>query len=479
MNYAFIRYILGVVLKFEALFLALPAFVGLLYNEKSVTAFLIVICLCLGIGFLFGHKKPDNSVFHALEGFVSVSLSWIVLSFFGALPFWISREIPSFTDALFESISGFTTTGTSILPDVEALSHACLFWRSFTHWIGGMGVLVFILAVFPMSGGHRMYLMKAESPGPSVEKLVPRVKNTAMILYGIYTAMTILEMVILLLLGMPLFDAVTLSFGTAGTGGFGVRNDSIASYTPAMQNVITLFMILFGVNFNIYYLVLCGKLKQAFHSEEVRAYFGIILSSALLIAYNVRHLFPTIRECLRHSFFQVGAIITTTGFSTVNFDTWPQLSKTILLMLMFVGACAGSTGGGIKVSRLIIMLKTVFRELFTTVHPHGVRKIKMDGRNVERETVRSVNTFLIAYMFIYFVSLLLVSIDNFDLTTTFSSVATTINNIGPGFNLAGPAENFAKFSHFSKYIFMFDMLTGRLEIFPMLVLFSPITWKRR
>lgn len=479
MNYAIIRYILGVVLKFEALFLCLPAAVGFIYQEKTVFSFLISILLCLAVGVVLSWKKPENSVFYASEGFAAVSLSWIVLSIFGALPFCISREIPSFTDALFETISGFTTTGASILNDVEALSHCTLFWRSFTHWIGGMGVLVFILAVFPMSGGYHMYLMKAESPGPSVEKLVPKVKNTAMILYGIYTAMTLLEIILLFATGMPLFDSLTLSFGTAGTGGFGIRNDSIGGYAPHLQVIITVFMILFGVNFNVYYLMLCKKFRQVFHSQEVLTYLGIILASGLIIAFNIRHIFPNPLEALRHAFFQVGSIITTTGYGTTDFNVWPQISKTLLVMLMFIGACAGSTGGGIKVSRIIIMLKSVIKELFTIVHPRAVRKIKMDGRSVEHDTLRAVNVFVVAYAFIFFFSLLAIAWDNFDFTTNFTAVAATLNNIGPGLEKVGPTANFASFSPFSKYVLMFDMLTGRLEIFPMLILLSPVTWKRR
>lgn len=478
MNLKMIRYILGVVLKFEGLFLCLPAIVGFIYHEKSTFAYLVTILLCLVCGFALSYKKPDDTVFQATEGFISVSLSWILLSLFGALPFVISGEIPSIVDAMFEAISGFTTTGASILSDVEALSHCNLFWRSFTHWIGGMGVLVFILAVFPMGGGHRMYLMKAESPGPSVEKLVPRVKSTAMILYGIYTLMTIVEIVLLLIGGMPLFDALTTSFGTAGTGGFGIKNDSIGSYAPHLQNIVTVFMILFGVNFNIYYLILCKKFRQVIRSEEVRAYLGIILATIIIITYNVRHMFPTIGEALRHSAFQVGSIITTTGFSTTDFDLWPQIPKTLLIMLMFIGACAGSTGGGMKVSRLVIMVKTVKKELFTFAHPHGVKKICMDNHLIGHETVRSVNIFLIAYMLIMAFSTLLIGFDNFDFTTNFTAVTATFNNIGPGLELVGPTRNFGIFSDFSKAVLMFDMLAGRLEIFPMLVLFAPVTWKR-
>lgn len=479
MNYSIIRYVLGTVLKFESLFLLLPVFVGIFYGEKSAWFFLAVAFMCLATGGLLSFRKPKSYVFYALEGFVSVSLSWVVLSLFGALPFWISGEIPSFTDALFEAVSGFTTTGASILSDVEALSHCCLFWRSFTHWIGGMGVLVFVLAVFPMRGGQTMFLMKAESPGPSVEKLVPRVRTTATILYAVYTIMTFVEIILLFVTGMSLFDSVTISLGTAGTGGFGVLNDSVGSYAPHLQVIITIFMILFGVNFNIYYLLLRKKLGAALRSEELRVYLGVIAVSGLLIAWNIRKIFPNPLEALRYSFFQVASIITTTGYSTVDFNMWPQFSTGILVLLMFVGACAGSTGGGMKVSRIVIMIKNMMKEIFLINYPHGVRKIKLDGRMVERETLRSIHTFVVSYALIYVGSMLLISLDNFDFTTNFTAVAATINNIGPGLSMVGPASNFGIFSVFSKYVLIFDMLAGRLELLPMIVLFAPITWKRR
>ncbi|MCM1046708.1 MAG: TrkH family potassium uptake protein [Candidatus Gastranaerophilales bacterium] len=479
MNYSIIRYVLGTVLKFESLFLLLPVFVGIFYGEKSAAAFLAVALLCLAFGVLLSFRKPKSYVFYALEGFVSVSLSWLLLSFFGALPFWICGEIPSFTDALFEAVSGFTTTGASILSDVEALSHSCLFWRSFTHWIGGMGVLVFVLAVFPMRGGQTMFLMKAESPGPSVEKLVPRVRTTATILYGVYTIMTIVEIILLAATGMSFFDAVTISLGTAGTGGFGVLNDSAGSYAPHLQVIITVFMILFGVNFNIYYLLLRKKAKAVWQSEELRIYLGIIAASGLLIAWNIRKIFPNPLDALRHAFFQVASIITTTGYSTVDFDLWPQFSTVILVILMFVGACAGSTGGGIKVSRIVIMFKSMLKELFLIHHPHGVRKVKLDGRPVAEETQRSISIFVVSYALIYMISILGISLDNYDFTTNFTAVAATINNIGPGLSMVGPTANFGLFSDLSKYILMFDMLAGRLELLPMMVLITPMTWRRR
>ena len=478
MNHSMIRYVVGAVLCFEGVFLALPMLIGFACGERSAFAFLICALLSLVIGGLMVIKKPKSSVFYATEGFVSVSVSWIALSLFGALPFWISGEIPHFADALFEAISGFTTTGASILSDVEALSNCCLFWRSFTHWIGGMGVLVFVLAVFPLRGGNIMFLMKAESPGPSVEKLVPRVKNTAMILYGVYTALTLIEIILLAVTGMRLFDAVNLSLATAGTGGFGILNSSAADYASRHQVIITVFMILFGVNFNIYYLILFKRARDIWQSEELKAYLGIILASGLLIAYNIRHIFPDPLEALKHSFFQVGSIITTTGFSTADFNEWPAFSCTILVLLMFCGACAGSTGGGMKVSRILIMIKTAVKELFTIKHPHGVRTLKIDGRVVEDETVRSVNTFVVFYALIYAASLLLISLDDFDFTTSFTAVAATINNIGPGLSLVGPTGNFGIFSVFSKSVLMFDMLAGRLELLPMMALFSPGIWRK-
>ena len=478
MNISIIRYILGSVLKFEAALMLLPCLVAVIYRETSGFSFVITILLCLAFGFLLSHRRPSSTVFYMKEGFLSVSLSWILLSIFGALPFLISGEIPAVEDALFEAVSGFTTTGSSILTDVEALTHCILFWRSFTHWIGGMGILVFILAVLPMAGGHRMYLMKAESPGPSVEKLVPRVRETAMILYGIYTAMTLLQIILLIVGKMPVFDAFCISFGAAGTGGFGIKNDSMAGYAPHLQVIVTVFMILFGVNFNIYYLILCRKFRQAFRSEELKAYLGIIGASILIMTWNIRSFFPTLGEALRHAAFQVGSIITTTGYATTDFDLWPQLSKTLLLILMFTGACAGSTGGGIKVSRLLIMAKTVKKELFSFAHPRGIKKIKMDGHPVAHETVRAVNIFLIAYMLITAFSVLLISLDDYSFTTNFSAVAATLNNIGPGLDQVGPVENFHLFSPFSKCVLIFDMLAGRLELFPLLILFAPSTWRR-
>ena len=479
MNYSIVLYILGCVLKFESAFLVLPALVGLIYREHASVSYLAVAVLCLILGVLLTHKKPRSTNLYTREGFVAVALSWIIMSIFGAIPFVLTGDIPFYVDALFETISGFTTTGSSILTDVESISKASLFWRSFSHWIGGMGVFVFIMAILPMMGGSTMNLMKAESPGPSVSKLVPHVKDTAKILYGIYIAITICEATILRALGMPLFDSLTTTFGTVGTGGFGIRNDSIAGYSPAIQITITVFMILSGINYTAYFYILTGKIKELFKIEEVRWYLAIIFGSVAVITWNVRSLYPTFSETLRHAFFQVGSIITTTGYATTDFDLWPALSKTLLVTLMFIGACAGSTSGGIKVSRILILLKTIRKDLSLIIHPRQVKKIRMDGHPVDHETLRSANVFLVVYFVLLLTSMLLISVDEFDFSTNFTSVVTVLNNIGPGLNLVGPPQNFSIFSPFSKFVLMFDMLAGRLELFPMMILLMPSTWKRK
>lgn len=479
MNYSMVFYILGHILKFESAFLMLPVIVGLLYGEDDVTAYLFVAALCLILGMILSRKRPESPSLYTREGFVTVALSWIIMSVFGAMPFVLSGDIPSYVDALFETISGFTTTGSSILADVETLSHANLFWRSFTHWIGGMGVFVFIMAILPLMGGSTMNLMKAESPGPSVSKLVPHVKDTAKILYGMYLAITVAEIILLCIFGMPLFDSLCTAFGTVGTGGFGIKNSSIAAYSPALQNIVTIFMILSGINYSFYFLVLSKKIKDAFHIEEVRWYLLIILIAVIAIIYDIRSLYPTLGETARHAFFQVGSIITTTGYATTDFDLWPSMSKTILVVLMFIGACAGSTGGGMKVSRLVILFKTIKKELSLISHPREVRKIRMDGHVVEHSILRGSNVFLVIYFVVLLGSTLLVSIDEFDFTTNFTAVVSALNNIGPGLNLVGPTQNFSLFSPFSKVVLMFDMLAGRLELFPMMALLIPSTWKRR
>lgn len=479
MNYSMIRFIIGWILIFEAAFLCPSFLVGLLYQEKASLAILITMALCLLIGILLVRiRPPKKKVFYAKDGCAAVALGWIILSIMGSLPFLLSRTITNPVDALFETVSGFTTTGASILPEVESLPRCILFWRSFTHWVGGMGVLVFLLTILPLTGGYHMNLMRAESPGPSVERFVPTVRSTAKILYGIYIALSVLEMIFLLIGRMPLFDALTTTFGTAGTGGFGIKNDSIAGYSPYLQNVVTIFMILFGINFNLYFLILCKKFRHAYKSEEVRTYLLIILMSAFMITLNIRDLFATPLEAFEQAAFQVGSIITTTGFATQDFNLWPQFSRTILVLLMFIGACAGSTGGGIKVSRIVILVKTVKKELHQYLHPHSIQKIKIDGKLVEHEVVRSTNVFLAVYVLIFAVSVLLITVDNFDLITNFTAVAATFNNIGPGLELVGPTANYGLFSNTSKLVLIFDMLAGRLEIFPMLLLFVPDTWKK-
>ena len=478
MNGSAITFIIGWILNIEAALMLPSCAVALLYRERCGWAFAVTMALCLAIGVPRVMMGMKRKVFHARESLVTVSLSWVMLSVMGALPFFLSGTIPSFVDALFETVSGFTTTGASILPAVEGLPRCMLFWRSFTHWIGGMGVLVFLLSILPLTGGYHMNLMKAESPGPSVSKLVPKVQSTAKILYGIYIVLTLLEIVLLLLGGMPLFDALTTAFGTAGTGGFGVRNDSIAGYSPYLQYVITVFMILFGINFNVYFLILIRRAGQLIHSEELWTYLGIIGGSILAITINISSMYGTLEETFRHAAFQVGSIITTTGFATTDFDQWPQFSRTILVLLMFIGACAGSTGGGIKVSRLLILMKTVRREFHCYLRPRETRCLRLEGHPLENEVVRSVNVFLITYVVLFSLSVLLVSLDEYDLVTNFTAVAATLNNIGPGLNLVGSTQNFSLFSPAVKLLLTFDMLAGRLELFPVLLLFFHRTWKR-
>ncbi len=477
MNISIIRFLLGKVVMIEGALLFAPAAVALFYREACSVVFLACGAGCLLLGLLLSLKKPGNTVFYLKEGCITTALSWIVLSVLGALPLWITGEIPHYYDALFEVISGFTTTGASILTDVEALSRGSLFWRSFTHWNGGMGVLVFLLAIVPLSGGSNINLMRAESPGPSVGKLVPRLRLTARILYVIYFGLTVLEFLILLCLQMPWFDAICLAFGTAGTGGFGVLNSSCADYSMAVQWVLTIFMILFGVNFNAYYFALFHQAKKAFQMEEVRWYFGVILGSIALITINILHLFGDFFSALTAAAFQVGSIITTTGFSTVDFNLWPTTSKLILVILMFVGACAGSTGGGIKVSRFILLFKTIRKELLSFIHPKSIFKIQMDKKPVDHEVMRSTNVYIITFLVIFVSSTFLVSLEGKDLVTTFTAVAATINNIGPGLELVGPSANFAHMSILSKFVLMFDMLAGRLELFPLLILLHPRIWK--
>lgn len=477
MNRAIIRFILGSVLKIEAVLMLLPCIVALLYQEQEGFSFLLIAFISGILGIILTLNKPKNHVFYLKEGCIITSLSWILLSIVGAIPFVLTGEIPSFTDALFETVSGFTTTGASILTDVEALSYTSLFWRSFTHWIGGMGVLVFLMAIIPLSGGSNIHLMKAESPGPSVGKLVPKMKHTARLLYLIYFGLTILEILFLLAGKMPVFEALTTTFGTVGTGGFAVKNSSIADYSPYLQWVITIFMILSGINFNAYYLIIFRQFKKAFSMEEVRAYLGIILASITILFVELVRTSMNIADALRHAAFQVGSIITTTGFATTDFNEWTEASRFILVLLMFIGACAGSTGGGIKVSRCITVCKTVCKEINSYIHPRSIRKIKMDGKPIEHETIRATNVYFISFLALFTLSIFLISFEEKDLITNFTAVAATINNIGPGLEMVGPTQNFAHFTTFSKFVLMFDMLAGRLELFPMLLLFVPTIWK--
>ena len=477
MNFGFITYIIGWILNFQGLFLLVPCIISMIYNEKSGFAFIISSIISFAVGFLFTRKKPRNRSFYAKEGFISVALGWIALSVSGALPFIISGEIPNIFNALFESISGYTTTGATILSDVESLSKCLLFWRSFTHWIGGMGVLVFVLCILPLADGNNMHLMRAESPGPSVGKLVPKVKSTAMILYGIYTVLTIIECILLLFGKMSLFDAVTTSLATAGTGGFGIKNNSMADYSMYIQNVVAIFMFIFGVNFNIYFLFLIRKPKEVLQSEELRTYLGIVLISTLIIGINISGSLSSIWVGIQQAFFQVSSIITTTGFSTVDFNTWPEVSKFILVGLMFIGGCAGSTCGGIKISRIIIAWKNLKNEISSFVHPKRVQIIRLEGRKVGSDVVKSVNAYLVLYLILFVVSVFLISIENGSFETNFTAIAATLNNIGPGLDGVGPMENFGAFNPLSKCVFMFGMLAGRLELIPMIILFSPWVWK--
>ena len=477
MNGSIIRYILGNVLKLESMFLLFPSVTALIYQEKEGAWYVMISLLCLLLGIIFTRRKPENYVFYLKEGCMITSLSWIVLSLFGCLPLWATGEIPCFIDALFETVSGFTTTGASILKNVEALSHCSLMWRSFTHWIGGMGVLVFLLAIVPMSGGSHINLMRAESPGPSVGKLVPKVRSTARILYFIYFGMTIIQIVVLILAKMPVFEAINTGLSTAGTGGFGFRNDSMASYSSGIQWIVTIFMILFGINFNAYYYLIFKHFRKAFGMEEVKGYLGVIFVAIVIISadlvQNSKNLFRSVTDAS----FQVASVITTTGFSTTDFNLWSQTSKLVIVVLMFIGACAGSTGGGIKVSRFIILIKTVIKELNSYIHPKSIKKIKIEGKPVPHEVVRSVNVYFITFVLLFSGSVLVISFDGYDLVTNFTAVAATINNIGPGLELVGPTQNFSLFSHFSKIVLMFDMLAGRLELFPLLILFHPEIWK--
>ena len=484
MNYRMIAYIIGHIVRVEGILMIPPLVCSLIYGESSWTSFLLPMFLCIGFGTVLTVKKPEKTQIFAREGFVSVSLSWVIMSMIGAVPFVMSGEISSYVDALFETVSGFTTTGASILTDVEAMDKGLLFWRSFTHWIGGMGVLVFVMAILPQADTRSvklMHVMRAEVPGPKVGKLVSKISRTARIMYGIYIVMTAVEVVLLLIGGMPLFDSLLNSFATAGTGGFGIRADSIAAYGSAYADyVISIFMLLFGVNFNLYYFVIIGQGIQILKSEELRWYAGIVAASTALIAFDIYSIYGSVGASVRYAFFQVASIITTTGFATADFNAWPVLSQTVLVLLMFCGACAGSTGGGIKVGRLIILAKTGLREIRYMLHPRSVVAVRMEGKPAENEVIRSATAFIIVYAMLYVVSFfVLTMVENCDLVTGFTAISACINNIGPGLGEVGPAGNFSGFTGFSKLMLSFDMLAGRLEIFPMILLLAPGTWRIR
>lgn len=478
MNYSVILNILGTVLCCGGVFLLAPVAVAGIYGEQEGFFYAAVAAACFLTGAVLRFKRPKSGVFYSREGFVAVTFSWIVLSMAGALPMYLTQEYPSYIDALFDTISGFTTTGASVLSSVEELSRATAFWRCFTHWSGGMGVLVFLMAVLPLSGSSNMHLMRAESPGPSVGKLVPKVRQTAVILYKIYIVITLVQTAALMLAGLPLYDALALSFSTVGTGGFALLNSSIASYSLAVQVIIIIFMLMCAVNFNTYYLFLIRKPKEAiFHNAEAKWFLIIVFASAAVITFNIRDGFQSFFDAFHTALFQVATLVSSTGFATADFVLWPEFSKTILVLLMFMGACAGSTGGGFKVSRLMIVAGAAKNELLNMIHPRSVQKVNMNGRQVPDNVVKTALCYMTVYVFVVLLSVLLVSIDDFDMTTNFTAVLATLNNIGPGLNAVGPTGNFGGFSVFSKIVLMFDMLVGRLELFPVLALFAPGMWR--
>lgn len=481
MNKRMVFHILGRILQVESVFLLFPFITALIYSEtNAVKSYLAVALLAFALGTIATLlAKPKSRVIYAKEGFAVVSFAWLILSAVGALPFVLTAEIPSYVDAFFETVSGFTTTGSTILKNVEIISHASLFWRSFTHWIGGMGFLVFVMAIIPNISDRSMHLLKAEVPGPVVGKIVPRIKDTSKILYIIYAVLTVIEMILLFGGGMPLFDSIVHSLATAGTGGFGIKGDSIASYSPYCQWVIAIFMFLFGINFNLYYLLLIKRFHSAIKSSEMWCYISIIVASTAVIAINTINMYEKISDCIRHSFFQVSAIITTTGFMTYDFDLWPNLSKTILLLLMFLGACAGSTGGGLKVSRVMLLFKIIRREIRKLVHPRSVNVVKLEGKTVEEKTLSSVSSYFAIYIICILLVFLLISFEPFGLETNFSAAVSCFNNIGPGFDAVGPTLSFADYSWFSKIILSAAMLLGRLEIFPLIIAFSSLSLRKK
>lgn len=480
MNRKIVLNLLGKIVWTEAAFLLLPLAVSLIYGNSCTTAFLITIAVAVVIALpLTLFCKTENKLIYSKEGFVIVSLAWVIMSLIGALPFVISGEIPSYTDALFETVSGFTTTGASILTDVESMSEGLLMWRSFTHWIGGMGVLVFVLALTQGLPDRSIHIMRAEMPGPIVDKLVPKAKETAKILYLIYLGLTAAEILVLVLCRMPLFEAIVHTFGTAGTGGFGIKGDSIAGYSPLIQWVIAVFMFIFGINFNLFYLILLRKIKSVFRSSELWVYVGVAVTACALITINIHKSCSGISEALRLSAFQVSSIMTTTGYATTDFNMWPGFSKTLLLVLMLMGACAGSTAGGLKVSRVIILVKGMRRELHRLLHPRSVKTLKLEGKRLDEQTLSSANSYLTVYVASMIAIFLFLSIDRFDIETNFSATVACFNNIGPGLGVVGPAGNFSGFSVFSKLILTVAMLLGRLEIFPLLLCFSSATWSKK
>ena len=479
MNYRMIAYLLGTIILIEAALMLLPLLVALIYTEQAGLWFLAVSAGAAVLGFGLTRLKPQNRSMYAKEGFVITALAWIVISLIGAVPFTLSGQIPSYLDAVFETVSGFTTTGASIVPNVEMLDNCMNFWRCLTHWLGGMGILVFMLALISLGGGQSNHLLRAESPGPTVSKMLPSMRKSSATLYTIYMAMTVLEIILLCLGGMPLFDSICHAFGTAGTGGFGIKAASVGYYDSYyLQGVIAVFMVLFGVNFNVYFFLLMRKWTTAFRNTEVWAYFGIIAAATVMITLNIAGQFTGLFDAFHHAFFTVSSVITTTGFATVDFSLWPELSRLILVLLMIVGACAGSTGGGVKVSRFVILFKAMAFEVRKLLHPRSVKVLTMDGKAISRETIQGVQSYMMVYFLITVISILLVSLDNFDFVTTVTAVEATINNIGPGLNLVGPAGNYAFFSPLSKIVLTLNMLFGRLELFPMVILMSLSTWRK-
>jgi trk system potassium uptake protein TrkH len=478
MNIAIILYTLGRVLAIESAFMVLPGIVAIIYRENNWWTYFVVALVGMLAGLLVSFKKPKNTQFFAKEGFASVGLAWLLISMTGALPPFLSREIPNYIDAVFEMSSGFTTTGATILTDVEAMTHATLFWRSFSHWIGGMGIFVFLLAVMPMVGGVNMHLLRAESPGPVVGKLVPKMKDSSQILYVIYIFLTIVQIISLWIMGMSFFEAVCTACATAGTGGFGIYNSSIANFSTLIKWDVTIFMILYGINFNVYFLILARKFKNILKIEEVRTYLLVIVGAVLIITLNIFKTYNSFGMALTDAAFQVASIITTTGFATCDFNLWPSLSKTILVLLMITGACAGSTGGGLKFSRILILIKAVRQEINSFIHPRSVKAVGMDDRTVDKTVVKSVCVYAVLFALIYFGSVFIVSIDKYDMVTNFTAVLATMNNVGPGFEVVGATGNYAGFNYLSKIVFIFDMLAGRLELYPILLLFVPMMWKK-